>query len=498
MKLGFALTPRESPISTLWPPNAILLAVFLFVSLRRWWIPALAVLPTHLLFQHNIGVPITTSLGWYMGNVGEALVGAACIRRFVTPAKMFDSIRGVLIFLGFGAVLAPLVTTFLDVAAVVFSGWGEGYWTLWWARFLSNALAELIFVPLIVSFWLSARSWIRRSPPSYYLEALLLALSIVVTTAVVFEGKTASFYSSALAYVPLSLLLWAALRFGLGGLSVSLLTVALLSIEGTLHRRGPFTSASLNVNVVSLQVLLCTVATPLIVLTGLIAERREMEQSLRELAHRLIGTQEQERKRIARELHDDVGQQLALVSVGLEQLKNEVGTRLRPDVSRLAEQVEDASQSTRELSHGLHPAYLEYVGLECAIRRLCLDIGARKSLSIRFVAEHLDRSLPSEVSLCLYRIAQEALQNVVRHSGASEVSVSLEGNERRILLRIIDNGAGFVSKAAPQDGIGLVGMRERLRTVNGDVQITSQPGRGTTVEATVSLPKTSAWFWAGD
>ena len=122
-KLGFALTPQQSPISTLWPPNAILLAVLLLVPIRNWWIPILAVLPIHLFIQLGLGIPIPTSIGWFVSNVSEAFLGALLVRRFVNPARMFESVRGTVIFLCFAVVLAPLTTSFVDAAAVIFTGW---------------------------------------------------------------------------------------------------------------------------------------------------------------------------------------------------------------------------------------------------------------------------------------------------------------------------------------------------------------------------------------
>src|SRR5438270_2387559 len=106
-ELGFVLTPQHSPISTLWPPNAILLGLLLLIPLRNWWVAVLVVLPVHLLMQLRLGVEVTTSIGWFVGNVSEATLGAALVRRFTNPNKMFDSLRGTLIFLAFAVVLAP-------------------------------------------------------------------------------------------------------------------------------------------------------------------------------------------------------------------------------------------------------------------------------------------------------------------------------------------------------------------------------------------------------
>src|SRR4051812_8440379 len=202
-KLGFVLTPHETPISTLWPPNAILLAILLLVSKRDWWVPISAVLPIHLLIQLKLGIPVATSIGWFIGNTGEALLGAALICRFVDPRRMFESVRGTVIFLGFAVLMAPLTTSFLDAATVITTGWGEHFWSLWGARLFSNALAELIVVPTILTFWISGTRWIQEATRVRYLEASALGLGLVIISVLVFDfDRTTSLNSRALIYVP--------------------------------------------------------------------------------------------------------------------------------------------------------------------------------------------------------------------------------------------------------------------------------------------------------
>ena len=442
-KIGFAFTPQGSPISTLWPPNAILLAILLLIPIRDWWIPIVAVLPTHIFIQLGTGIPIPTSIGWFVSNVTEALLGAVLLCRFVGPANIFKTIRGTVIFLSAAVVLAPLATSFVDVASVIFTGWGEHFWFLWTKRLFSNALAELILVPMIVTFWTDAASWIKTCTLARYLEASALGLCLLVASYLAFAFESTNSHGSpALIYIPLSLLLWAALRFGIAGLSVSLATVAVIAIVGAIQGKGPFTSGSI-VDVLSLQILLCTVAIPLMFLTTVMEERRQIEDSLRNVARKLISAQEEERERIGRELHDDIGQQLAFVELGLDQLKDEINGDLKQEVGGLLERVGDVSRSARELSHGLHPSIIEHLGIESALKTLCHDMASRKAIRVHFEANGLTHPTPAPVALCLYRISQEALQNVTRHSGASDVSVNVTRRKGLIRLRIADNGSRF-------------------------------------------------------
>jgi integral membrane sensor domain MASE1 len=263
-RIGFAWTPSGQPNSTFWPPNAILLAALLLTPPRTWWMFLLAVLPAHMFAQLQTGVPVWTAVGWFVTNSIEALIGAYCISKLSGSAKRLDSVRGVLIFVIFGVLFAPLATSFLDAAAVVITGWGRDYWHLGMERFWTNALAELTIVPTIVICGSNGISWIRRISLARWGEAALLALGTVLVAVLVFglQGLSPA-TTPALLYVPLPFLLWAAARFDLGGLSLSLLFLALISTWYTMHGREPFPYASMSQNILSLQILFCTVAVPL-------------------------------------------------------------------------------------------------------------------------------------------------------------------------------------------------------------------------------------------
>jgi two-component system sensor histidine kinase UhpB len=480
-KVGFAFTPAERPISTFWPPNALLLATLLLAPRRMWWIILLAVLPSHLIVQLQAGVPLATAFGWFVGNTMEALIGASCISYFTSQAPLFESVRGVTIFLLFGVLLAPLVTSFVDAAIVLGTGWGRDYWALWGARLFTNMVAELTIVPTIVLFGLNGLSWIRKAHPSQYAEAALLAVGTVSIGIFAF-GAAGGWRGNtpALMFIPLPFLLWAAVRFGSGGMHASLLTIAVISIWNALHGRDPFTTGTKVESVLTLQIFLCTIAVPLMLLSAFMLE-------LRQSAYKVVEAQEEERRRIARELHDDVCQQLTLVQLELEELRDESDPALKPLVGRLYEQVADAFKTTREISHGLHPTNLAHLGIDAALRNLCLDIQAEKSLGIYFISEKPLPRLADNISLCLYRIAQTALQNVVKHSHARSATVTLTVDRERVSLHIVDDGVGFVVEHYPTTGLGLASMRERVRLVGGKLEVISAPMKGTTIEASLPL-----------
>jgi PAS domain S-box-containing protein len=225
-------------------------------------------------------------------------------------------------------------------------------------------------------------------------------------------------------------------------------------------------------------------------------ELRESQTQLQELTSQLITAQENERRRIARELHDDLGQSLALLSVEIDllgQTPPKSSDALRARAEAMSARVKQLSSSIHDLSHQLHPLKLEQLGLVAAVRGLCKELSHSHELRIEFVHDIVPEPLLPEAAVCLYRIAQEALRNVIRHSGARNAVVGLRTTDDEICLRIRDDGVGFdPSSVASAGGLGLVSMRERLRALEGTIVIASEPSAGTTIEVRVPLERAVA------
>jgi len=487
-RIGFALTPRDEPIATFWPPNAVLLAALLLAPKRMWLAFFLAVFPAHMLAQLRVGVPVLTALGWFISNSSEALLGALCITRYRSGRSLFDSVRGVLAFVVFGLLVAPLATSFLDAASVVITGWGKNYWALSGTRFLTNALAELTLVPAIVLWGTNGLFWIRNSPLIRWVEAAFLAIGTVAISVFVFSSHPGSPNAiPALMYAPLPFLLWATVRFGSGGLSLSLLCIALVSIWNAMHGRGPFTSSSMAENVQSLQAMFFMVATPLLFLSAVIAQMRRMEESLSRISGRLIHAHEEERQRISRELHDDLGQQLALVQAKLEELREASDTSWDTSLADLSGRLSDISTTAHEISYGLYPSHLEHLGLLMALERLCKETGRGRSLSIHLTSTDFSSDLDPRIALCLYRVTQEALHNILAHSRAHKAEIELKNDEQRIWLRIIDDGVGFDPEQTSRAGLGLVSMTDRIKSLGGSIDVKSGKMAGTQIQVSVPM-----------
>ncbi len=222
-----------------------------------------------------------------------------------------------------------------------------------------------------------------------------------------------------------------------------------------------------------------------------ISQRKQTERELQNLSGRLISAQEEERSRISRELHDDLNQKLALLAVRLQQLGQKparAAASLRKEVRDLWSLTRELSSDVHSLSQRLHPSQLEHVGLARALRRLCRDFSKQSNMEISFKHGQVPRSVPQEIFLCLYRIAQEALHNVVRHSGATEAEAELTADAGSIRLMVKDAGNGFDPDAAKaKGGLGLANMRERVRLASGQLTMLSRPEQGTRIEARVPL-----------
>jgi PAS domain S-box-containing protein len=222
-----------------------------------------------------------------------------------------------------------------------------------------------------------------------------------------------------------------------------------------------------------------------------ITEHKVAERVLSGLSHKLMEAQDGERAWIARQLHDDVAQRMALLTIELDQLSRvppRGARQLRIRIKELRGQAIDLSKDIGIISRRLHSSKLEYLGIASAAGAFCSELSEQKSVAISFSHEGVPDDLPKRVALALFRVLQEALTNAVKHAGVNHFSVALRGGEDEIQLEVVDTGIGFDPQAAVRrEGLGLVGMQERLSLVHGEIAIDSRPGAGTQVRARVPL-----------
>lgn len=221
------------------------------------------------------------------------------------------------------------------------------------------------------------------------------------------------------------------------------------------------------------------------------SERHRVERELRELGGRLIHAHEQERRRLARDLHDDAMQRVTVLAAELEVLRHHGSAALPPDpdpFGRLIQRAKAIGEELHRLSHELHPARLTHLGLDDSVRTLCRELSDAHRIDINVDVTGLPGRIEPDVALGIYRIAQEALQNVVKHSGATRAIATLASAGSEIFLSVVDGGVGFdEADARTRDTLGLVSMRERARLMGGQLIVTSKPRGGTRVELRVPV-----------
>ncbi len=751
--IGFEFALQPGSVSTLWMPNSILLAGLLLTPKRWWWLVILTVLPAHSASELSSGVPTAMVLSWFVSNVAQALIAACSISWFVKERLRFDKFRDITIFILLGVFLAPFLSSFLDAALVKLNGWGSSaYWDVWRVRFLSNVLATMTLVPVVMLWVDGGVSALRKAPLRRYVEAGLLTVGLLTVSIIVFDSQRLSEDTPWRLYLPWPFLLWATVRFGPRGASAALLLVMFLAIIGATRSIGPFVTSSSANNALSIQWFLIVVSIPLMALAAVIeegrraealalqneerltlalnaaqmgtwdwqitdntlvwtedtkrifgltdphnalesffqmvhpddlpavklaiehaikdgdpyevefrllrngdvrwvlskgnvlyddsgrptrmlgisvdlTERKQSEQTLAEinernqailraipdmmflhtndgmfldyytkdpklllvapetflgknlrdvlpkgiaekamecvthlsgtdqpqmfeydvvidgdlrhyearlvaagadkslsivrdvtearravqaarrseeqlirgtrqiraLAARLLTAQESERRRISLLLHDDVSQNVAAISLAISRFKRKLPSaskELLAELDRLGVQAHDLTTQIRSLSHQLHPEALEHLGLAAALESHIAEFGHEERIEIKFAVDLGSDPIPRELSVCLYRIALEALQNVSRHSGANTASVSLKEGDGYLMLEVSDSGRGFnVEKAKRGSGIGLLSAEERIKLFQGTLDIRSDPRSGTVLMARVPFVK---------
>ncbi len=217
---------------------------------------------------------------------------------------------------------------------------------------------------------------------------------------------------------------------------------------------------------------------------------QESEHFLHLLSGQLIGAQEEERSRIARQLHDDLNQQVADLGISLSKIKRDIPNSMedvRGNVASVQDRLMTLSDGLRYISHELHPGMLELFGLVAALKSHCKEFAAAASIQVEVEAE-CPEPVASDVALCMYRIAQESLRNIAKHSRATRASIALTKSSGILQLKISDNGIGFdLQEALSRGGLGIRSMEERARLVHGNIKLTSHAGNGTSLIVTIEL-----------
>ena len=276
---GFALTSEHAPVAVLWPPNAVLLAALLLSPRQDWPVLIAAALPAHILAEISADVPFTMVMCWFVSNVTEALIGAFAIHGYLHRAPQFDRFRDLVVFLIGAPLLGTLLSSFLDTGFVAAIGWRyTEFWEVWRTRLLSNVLATLTLVPLIVHVAQTGGRLTRQRGVRDIVEIAVLLIGLWSTCALVFLNTHATPDDLMRLYMPLPFLMWAAMRLSVAGVSLCLASVATFAMSGILQGSGPFVSGHPLADVMGLQVFLIIVAVSLLLQCVSLSELRNARQ----------------------------------------------------------------------------------------------------------------------------------------------------------------------------------------------------------------------------
>jgi signal transduction histidine kinase len=494
---GTFLSVRGSTYVSFWLPAGLYVAVLLLNETRAWPWLVLAAFAGNLAFDLTHGTNPVAALLFCATNAVQSVSGAWLVRRWVAARPRLTTLSEFFGFMGLAAVVSSVLGAAMGAAILVAFGLSESFvqsWKVWWG---SNAMAILLVSPLLLTWQSgSASGHGRRAKPERILEAAaLVALSVALTWHLLFVDHGIMAPDKGRMVLPL---LWAGLRFGPLGASAANLLVALPVAFFTTQAFAGLTPAQVASGeyVFVMQTTLAVAALIGLVPATALEELRESEKRLRHLSRRLIEAEETERRSINRELHDRIGQNLATINLNLGMLRAGLrGEALAATGPRLDDTqllLGDTMGHVRDLMGELRPVALDDYGLVAALRNYAAEYSKRFGTQVSVVSDGVIRRMSSSAETALFRIAQEALNNVAKHARATKVDILLAESGGRIVLSVSDDGIGFDLPRGPASvqSWGMTTMRERAEAVGATLAIRSASGRGTRVEA--ALPKDAA------
>jgi len=496
-------TLSDQIFALFWPPNVVLFCALMIVPQRDWWLYIVAAFLAHVVAERGVGMPAPQLLVAFATNCMVALLNAYAVRRFVGDPPWFGNFRKASIYIVTTAGIAPAVSALGGAFVPILGGAAlEDYWIFWSHWYLANALPNLTLGPVFLIWFSDGARWTRWKPSRRHIEPAVLAVALVgVCIVAVAAGRlTTTSFLPGILFLPLPLVLWAAVRFGEKGASAAILVVAVILTWATLHGRGLFPGEDPEHSVLALQLFLTGLSIPVLMLGALIDELRSAERTTRGLAASLVRAQDEERRRIARDLHDSTGQHLIAATLIAGRIEKTLPAAAQPALRHLEDMLQQSIREVRTVSYLLHPPLLDEAGLGLALRHYIEGFQERSSIAVELDISPTVERLAPDRELVLFRVVQEALTNISRHSRSSTAQIRLvrerATNGDAVVLTIEDAGKGMPGvrgvrqlvgqKNAPTRGVGLASMRERLQQIGGRLEIDSVVGR-TTVRAVVPI-----------
>jgi two-component system, NarL family, sensor histidine kinase FusK len=513
-KLGLKLAIINPSASSVWPPTGIALAALLLLGYEVW--------PAILIGAFAVNMTTTgsvaTSLGIAVGNTLEGLLGAYLICTLAHGRRAFASAEDLLKFAFLGGAVSTTVSATIGIASLSAKGFiPPGHraevWLTWW---LGDLMGAIVIAPCIIL-------WVDRPPLKRGLRERLrgaLAAGILLLLGVVLFANLLpyGYQDYRLSFLCIPLIVWGAFYLRAHEAATVVLALSGIAVWGTLRGFGSFAGRDVNSSLLLLQSFMGAIAMTSLVLSAAIfqrdsdhaalektkqelegrvvertaqlqeriAKQERAELALRDLSSRLLQMQDDERRRIARELHDSTGQELAWLNMSLSRLQTDMQTDMRKlsedTANRVAEALSVVTKVTSELrtiSYLLHPPLLDEMGLSSAIRWFVDGFAERSNIRVNVeVPRDLERFSP-DLETAIFRVVQECLTNIHRHSGSATASIRLDRSADGLTLQIADQGKGIpreklpTSAVAGKTGVGLRGMWERVRQFGGDMEISS-------------------------
>jgi signal transduction histidine kinase len=469
-KVGYAIGFAGPVAAIVWLPVGVGIAFLYLGGIQLW--PGVVI--GDLLANDYGTLPLGSALGQTVGNLLEVLVAVVLMRRLIGRASPLGSVPALarmLAALAAGtAVSATIGTVSLRLGDVIDAGTWAHVWRTWW---LGDFAGALIVVPLAVA-------WVRGDEHGGWrggpVEAALVVVAVVALSELAFRG------GAPLTYIVFPALLWAVLRFGQRGATVAVAIAAAVTVYDTSHYSGPFSFDSITRTVLSTQLYIAVAALSSLVLAAVVTERERFADRLGASRARLVEAGDTARRRFERDLHDGAQQRLTAlaVSLGAAAVESEAHPERAPALFDAAgEDLGDAIAELRQLAHGLHPIVLSALGLASAIR----DVALRSTVPVR-IAELPSGRLDPTAEATAYFVFAEALTNAQRHARAGTVRVRMFVALRSLHVIVADDGIGGAREAARS---GLQGLRDRVEATGGRFEVSSPPGGGTTIRASIPL-----------
>jgi signal transduction histidine kinase len=470
-QIGYTLKFTGAVAAIVWLPVGVGIA-FLYIGGMRLWPGVVA---GDLLANQYETLPVGSAIGQTIGNTLEVVVAAYLLHKLVRSGRPLDSVPGVcglIVAIFTGVAVSATVGPFsLRLGHVLATSDLPHVWHTWW---LGDTAGALVVVPFALAWWqpIDPRSW----TPARVIEGALMLAAVIGLSDVALRTDRP------LVYIVFPSLIWAALRFGPRGGTLAVAVAVGFTLWRTAHHSGPFVVDSVPRSTLSTQLYVGVAAMSTMFLAAVVSEREEIAKGLLESRARLVGIADRERRRLEHNLHD--GAQLTLTMLAGQLTTAREDSRRHPDQApALFEDAERhllvAIDQLRELAHGIHPTILTDLGLAEAIRSLT-DVSP---VPIRLLELPPGRLDPTAEATAYYVVA-EALTNAQRHAHAETITIRVVETGRALRIEVADDGAGG---ANDRFGSGLLGLRDRVEAIGGDLRVASVTGRGTQVVADIPL-----------